>query len=376
MYKIISRALNARLDKIVNRICSRAQKGFNRSRYTQEVLINVWETIKHCKHNNIDAAILAVDMAKAFDTLSNNFLDKVLRFFNFGPNIRKWLALIGNKRTACVLLEDGLSSRNFNLERGRPQGDNISPNTFNFCMQILIFRIELDHSIESIPRNNPNPILNPMLPDFFRLEANRETTKNEGLADDSTTITLLKLSCLRSMKSILEDFSVISGLVCNYDKTAIMPINPVNEPLLQEIRDLGFSISYSFKLLGLTISCNLDNIRIIYDELVNKISSLANFWARFRLTLPGRITVMKTCLVSQLNYIGCFLPMPDDIRNLLQDIINGFVKKNLQVSAERLYLDPEHGGLGIFDLKEFFQAQHCSWIKRQGICQKEKGMCY
>ena len=195
----------------------------------------MWETIKHCKHNNIDAAILAVDMAKAFDTLSNNFLDKVLKFFNFGPNIRRWLALIGNKRTACVLLEDGLSSRNFNLERGRPQGDNISPNTFNFCMQILIFRIELDHSIESIPRNNPNPILNPMLPDFFRLEANCETTKNEGLADDNTTITLLKLSCLRSMKSILEDFSVISGLVCNYDKTVIMPINPVNEPLLQEI---------------------------------------------------------------------------------------------------------------------------------------------
>ena len=96
MYKIISRALNARLDKVVNRICSRSQKGFNRTRYTQEVLINVWETINHCKRQNIDAAIVAVDMVKAFNTLSNNFLDKVLKFFNFGPNIRRWLALIGN----------------------------------------------------------------------------------------------------------------------------------------------------------------------------------------------------------------------------------------------------------------------------------------
>ena len=99
-------------------------------------------------------------------------------------------------------------------------------------MQILIFRIELDLSIESIPRTNPTPILNPMLPDFFRLEANRKTAKNEGLADDNTTITLLKLSCLRSMKSILEDFSGISGLICNYDKAVIMPINAVNEPML------------------------------------------------------------------------------------------------------------------------------------------------
>ena len=128
MYKIISRALNARLDKIINRICSRSQKGFNKTRYAQEVLINVWESIAHCKHNNIRGAVLAVDMAKAFDTLSNSFLGEVLKFFNFGENFRKWLSLIGTTRTACVLLDNGNISRNFLLERGRPQGDNISPN--------------------------------------------------------------------------------------------------------------------------------------------------------------------------------------------------------------------------------------------------------
>ena len=77
MYKIISRAINARLNSVVNRICSRAQKGYNNSRYTQEVLINVWETIKKCRTDNVNAAVMAVDMAKAFDTLSNNFLDEV-----------------------------------------------------------------------------------------------------------------------------------------------------------------------------------------------------------------------------------------------------------------------------------------------------------
>ena len=98
MYKIISRALNSRLEKVVNRICSRAQKGFNSNRYTQEVLINFWETISHCKQNNINGAVVAVDMAKAFDTLSHNFLDKVLKFFGFGPTFRDWLSLIGKNR--------------------------------------------------------------------------------------------------------------------------------------------------------------------------------------------------------------------------------------------------------------------------------------
>jgi hypothetical protein len=53
VYKILSRALNNRLNLIVNRVCSRAQKGFNDSRYTQEVLINVLETIAHCNATGV-----------------------------------------------------------------------------------------------------------------------------------------------------------------------------------------------------------------------------------------------------------------------------------------------------------------------------------
>jgi hypothetical protein len=59
MYKILSRAINARLKKIVNRICSRAQKGYNNERYVQEVLINVCETIAHCKTDQIRGSVLA-----------------------------------------------------------------------------------------------------------------------------------------------------------------------------------------------------------------------------------------------------------------------------------------------------------------------------
>jgi Reverse transcriptase (RNA-dependent DNA polymerase) len=49
LYKILSRVVNTRLNKVVNRICSRSQKGYNSSRYTQEVLINVWESIAYCQ---------------------------------------------------------------------------------------------------------------------------------------------------------------------------------------------------------------------------------------------------------------------------------------------------------------------------------------
>ena len=129
------------------------------------------------------------------------------------------------------------------------------------------------------------------------------------------------------MKKILEDFYLVSGLVCNFEKTVIMPINQINDLTVAHIQELGFTVANSFKLLGLNISRNLDNINEIYSELVTKINSLIIFWSRFRLTLPGRLTIMKTCLVSQLNYIGCFLPMPEETLAQLQGQINYFVKK-------------------------------------------------
>jgi hypothetical protein len=95
---------------------------------------------------------VAIDMAKAFDTLSHDFLGKVYDFFNFGDSIKKWLSLLGNQREACNLLDNGKTTKNFPLRCGRPQGDNISPNTFNFAEQILIFKIELDNGIRKVPQ--------------------------------------------------------------------------------------------------------------------------------------------------------------------------------------------------------------------------------
>jgi hypothetical protein len=53
MYKIISRAVNNRLQTVVNRFTSRAQKGFTKHRYIQELLINMCSTINYCNINNI-----------------------------------------------------------------------------------------------------------------------------------------------------------------------------------------------------------------------------------------------------------------------------------------------------------------------------------
>jgi Reverse transcriptase (RNA-dependent DNA polymerase) len=361
MYKIISRAITTRLKKINNRICSRAQKGYNSSRYAQEVLINVCETIQYCRDSGTRAGVLAVDMAKAFDTLDHRFISEVYKFFGLGPNLIRWLELCGNRREAAILLDDNKTSRSFKLGSGRAQGDNASPLTFNFCEQILIFKLELDPLIERIPRVKIR-VLDPPL--IFSQESNRETDSNESLADDCTLLPLLKHNSLSRVKNIISDFGDISGLRCNYDKTVIMPIFEMNGEEIRAAMHSGFKIVTKITLLGMEITANFEDIGRNFLKIRDKILNLIAFWERFRLSLSGRIAISKTFLVSQLNYLGCTFNPPAEILADIQGIINKFIKKNLNISTDRIYRDPDLGGLGFFKLDEFLAAQRCTWVFR------------
>ncbi len=110
MYKILSRAANNRLKKVRDLIFSRAQKGFSGSRYIQEVLINVIETIEHCNKNGLSGVMLSLDQSKAFDSINHKYLSEVYRFFGVGPSFTNLMETLCNNRTACIMFEDGTFS--------------------------------------------------------------------------------------------------------------------------------------------------------------------------------------------------------------------------------------------------------------------------
>lgn len=48
----------------------------------------------------------------------------------------------------------------------------------------------------------------------------------------------------------------------------------------------------------------------------------------------------------------------------MSNLIEEFVQGNLKVAKKRLYLSPELGGLGLFELGTYLTAQRVSWIGR------------
>jgi len=69
-------------------------------------------------------------------------------------------------------------------------------------------------------------------------------------------------------------------------------------------------------------------------------------------------------LYSQINYLGSFLPVPKGVNDNLQKLINSFVCGNLKIREKILYATPAEGGVGLFELETFLNAQKCAWIKR------------
>jgi hypothetical protein len=269
--------MDNRLKKHNKIILTRAQKGFTKNRQIQECIINIVETISFSEKNKILGFVLAQDMAKAFDMVRHDFMNKVYKFYGIGPNMTKFLNTISTGRTAAILREDGSASRPFYLRTGFLQGSPPSPNEFNICEQILLLKLKFDPNIIKLKPNSierglriargpvplpapvpvpvPVPVAAVPVPRRYgQAESNGETAKVESFADDTTPMGKLTEIAIFSIKNTLNNFALISGLKCNVEKSQIMTTGTNGAQIPNYITDSGFEVVEKVKILGFEIS--------------------------------------------------------------------------------------------------------------------------
>jgi hypothetical protein len=320
----------------------------------QEVLIGLLNKIEVANKEKKTGVLVSLDIKKAFDSISHNYMEEVLKFFNFGENFIKWIKVLCTNREACVIVLNNKLGRNIKLKRGNAQGDTISPFLFNICYQLLLFKLEYDLQIKDLETPVPvsaSPLYSTKKP--VSVYAKKVFT----FADDCNLLCNRDATTLSRLKKILTDFEQISGLECNLDKTNIMLIGGASHND-NEVRNQGFAEKKSLTILGMKISNKLDvDIQVSADHITRKIVENINRWERFNLSLPGRIQIAKTMLYSQINYLGCFLNFSNNTLLAWESLIHNYVKANLNVSKQRAFLPVEFGGLGLFDLINFLDSQ-------------------
>jgi hypothetical protein len=131
-----------------------------------------------------------------------------------------------------------------------------------------------------------------------------------------------------------------------------------------EILDLGFVFTDKITLLGFTLQNYGDITAANFNNIILKIDKLIRFWDRFFLSLPGKITIYKTFLISQINYVASIFTPNEEQLVCLENKLELFVTKGFSLSKDRIYAPVSEGGLGLFKLQDFITALQCGWIKR------------
>jgi hypothetical protein len=106
-------------------------------------------------------------------------------------------------------------------------------------------------------------------------------------------------------------------------------------------------------LLGFRINNDGPMTNMIFQELYAKISQQITCWDRYRLSLPGRINIYKTLLLSRISFHSSILMPSADILRNIQQLIDNFVIGNLKIGKNRLYRSTNEGRLGIVNLEHF-----------------------
>ncbi len=115
-------------------------------------------------------------------------------------------------------------------------------------------------------------------------ELKHHNRKVPAFADDSNGALKRDAENLSRVKEVLLEFGRISGLETNVEKTTLMPIGCLNEPLDNAIIGLGFEVVTEIKCLGVKINNRASNLESNYDPICAKIRQLIGSWDRYNLS--------------------------------------------------------------------------------------------
>ena len=147
--KIMSKVIEARVRNVLRSIIHYNQTGYVKDRFIGEAIRSIFDIKDFTAKENIPGLLLFIDFQKAFDSVEWEFLIESLKKFNFGRGFLQWVKTFYNNIQSCVI-NNGVSSNFFTLERGVRQGDPLSPYLFIIAVETLAIAIRQKESIKGI----------------------------------------------------------------------------------------------------------------------------------------------------------------------------------------------------------------------------------
>ena len=271
-----------------------------------------------------------IDFRKAFDTIEWHYLEKALTHFNFGPNFLQWFKILHTDISSCVL-NNGHASHFFSLERGVRQGCPLSGLLFVIGLELLARAIKSDKLIKGIT-------------------IGKKEIKTSMYADD-TTVFVSDTVSIEHLLNMLEKFRSISGLQVNTSKTKVLWLSS-----WKDRHDTPFNFNWPYDptcALGVFFSYNtLKADKLNFDDKLRSMEKVLNIWKCRKLTLIGKINIVKTLALSKLIFNSSNLYLPPHVIDAANKMIFDFIweGKPPKIKKSTVIGEKANGGLKMVDL--------------------------
>nr|GEX73382.1 RNA-directed DNA polymerase, eukaryota [Tanacetum cinerariifolium] len=308
LYKMIAKILANRLSSVIPDLISDVQSVFisNRQILDGQFILN--ELLSWCNYKKLKAMVFKVDFKKAFDSIRWDYLDDVLKSFGFGDKWRGWISGCLKSAIGYVLVNESPTPE-FQFHRGLKQGDPLSPFLFILIMESLHLSFK--------------KVMNAGLFTGISLD-NSLTISHLFYADDAIFVGKWDSSNLKIILKVFKCFHMVSGLKININKSKLMGFGMHSDEVETAARYIGCATFIAhFSHLGVKVGGRMEKINS-WDDVVSKVTSRLSKWKFKKLSIGGRLTLIKSALTSIPLYQMSSFKVTIKVLNILESIRRKF----------------------------------------------------
>ncbi|XP_026398379.1 uncharacterized protein LOC113294180 [Papaver somniferum] len=270
---------------------------------------------------------------------------------------RMWIKGCIQKIPFYVLV-NGSSCGKFTSEKGLRQGDSLSPFIFLLVSEVL--NIMFSKALVAGKLGG------------FAAKTGGTSVGHLQFADDTLVFLDADIEQVRFLKYILLSFEYVSGISTNFNKCSLFAVGEVVH--LDDMASvLGCSCdSFPAIYLGLLLGEHTLS-KSKWDKVIEICKARLSFWKRNSLSKAGKLTLIKSVLLSLPIYYFSFFLAPKSVVNKIEKKIRNFLwhssadKKNVTwVGWSKVSKPLDRGGLGIRKLSIVNKSLLKKWWWRLG----------
>ena len=343
-YKILASVLANRLKSVLSSCISSDQNAYLKGRFISNNIRLIDDVISHMHKHKKSGAILFLDLEKAFDKVNRDFLYRVLEKFNFGSQFINYIKTLYNNAQSCIM-NNNWQSIYFPLKRGLRQGCPVSALLFLLVIEILAIDLKQNQDINGID---------------IGIDITSEL-KISQFADDTTLFTANETSLRRALTRI-KIFSGEAGPSLNISKTKGFGFGTFD---FNQFKSIDWTCEF-VKTLGVYFSKNMnDAYEKTWRDKIEQIENHLKQWRCRNLTYFGKVTVLKSLVLSNITYVMSVFPTIESVNKKINQLIFNFLWNGRdRVKRKTVIGHTESGGINMPDFVLQSKALKAVWLQR------------